>query len=104
MRRERLRRARFAFVRVLARFDRGGNRILLAIHDFFAAFEQVFGAFAKFASFALGVVAAFVGFAGEIVARVFAGLRREQQADERTDTQTNQEDADFRSTIIFRHV
>src|SRR5580704_8025572 len=71
----------FAEVRFAAGFDGGGERIALALGDIFAALDQFVGALAEFASFALRVVATFVGFLGEIVASFFAGFGSEEDSD-----------------------
>ena len=85
-----LRDLRFSLVGFLAGIDRGGESILLARHDFLAAFEQVFRSLAQFTGFLLCVVAAFVGFLREIFPRLIAGLRGVQKTHQCADTQSDQ--------------
>src|SRR5271163_3619225 len=56
-----LRNLRFTLVRFFSCFNGSAEAVLLTCHDFFAAFNQIFGAFAQFTCLALRIFTAFVG-------------------------------------------
>src|ERR1700678_3213220 len=87
--RENLRCSRFALVGVFAGFNGFRESVLLTVHDFLAAFEKVFSAFAQFASLALRVVAAFISLARQILTCIFAGFWRKKNAYDCSDAETN---------------
>src|SRR5215470_5142848 len=89
-------------VRFARALNRGRNRILLARRNVLAALDQFVGAFAKFASFALRVVLAFIGLFRQKFARFLAGFRREQNSDQGSNAQAHKKER-YLGTYIIRH-
>src|SRR5712664_2223540 len=92
----------FAQVRFASRINGRRNRILFAHRDVLAALDQFIRALAELPRLALREVAPFIGFLGEQVARLFAGLGRKQNADKRANTEAYEEISHLGSHIV-RH-
>src|SRR6202030_2555861 len=85
---------------VAAGIHRIRDGIFLPRRSLFAALDQVFRALAQFTRFALRELLAFTGPLAQVFARLFTGLRSEEDPHERPDSQTHQKEAHFRSRVI----
>src|SRR6266446_2842718 len=92
----------FAQVRFASSIHGRRNRILLADRDVLAPLDQFIRPLAELPRLALRVVAPFIGFFGEQVASLFAGLGRKENADQRADTEAYKEVSHLGSHIV-RH-
>src|SRR5947209_18749363 len=72
----------FPLISFPAGLHRRTQRIFVPRRHFLAALEQVLGALPKLPRLLLRVIAALIRFLGKEIARLLAGLRRKQDADQ----------------------
>src|SRR5690349_21072927 len=92
----------FAQIRFPSRINGRRNRILFAHRDVLAPLDQFIRPLAELSRLALRVVAPFIGFFGEQIARLFAGLGRKENTDQRANTEAYKEVSHLGSHIV-RH-
>jgi hypothetical protein len=94
----------FAPVRVTRTFDGRRNGILAAIGGVFATLNQIVRALAKFASFSLREIPAFIRSLAQVLASFFSGLGSEQNSDECADAETDEEEGNFGADIVCHEI